>query len=298
MTIEFILQKVFALIGLLPFIIGGIALLKLSKKLKNQARQKPKDPNIIPAKIVDIETQDYRNKIGYLEARLYLATVEYEIQNQFKIGTCYIKNQCKPNTIIDIKIMNDGTIHAVSIPEPIIRTEEDKSIKIKGETAARVGGYILLTIPTLMIISQIPHISLLVDYALIPFLLLGSSSCLFKVYKKHKEQQNKNPYEFKEQQVKIIDILIVKRKKDNHTYYTYHPILEYIKDDKVYEIISSQSCSYRLDDIGKTITMYEELNKNILCYSKNQMSNQTNLIAMIGFCLIFIFVVYILNILL
>ena len=221
------MQTIGVIFMVFPFIlmlIGGIAILSLSKKLKKNSGKKKGFPAIY-AKIIDIQTEDYRDDYGYLINRQYNITVEYEKNGELKIRT--IRSFYDYPTGIEVEIKETGAIHGayiVDTPTQGIKTRNTNTATfVKGYQILKVLGIIMIVIPCLMFIAQIPFLQnilgviLGLGFASIPAII---GTILYMKSKKKEADFNNGVYE--KFNAKIIDVK--KESSDNNTRYC--PIVE------------------------------------------------------------------------
>lgn len=229
-----------AMIGILPLLIGGIALIIFSKKLEKKDKEKqrailnqpknqlpkPKSTNplVFSARVIDVQTQDTRTPEGYLSSRVYMITVEYEKNGELKVNT--IRSMYDYPNGMEVEIKESGSIFGAYIignPPLGSNTRNKPENFVKGYIIARVAGIILTTISSAMYLAQIPFLS---EY--VAFLFFGGFASLpallgFKLYKSAKQKQtdvNNGIYE--KFDAKIVDIQI--KHNDGHRYY--YPLVE------------------------------------------------------------------------
>ena len=229
-----------AMIAMLPLLIGGIALIIGSNKLKKQDQEKRKailnesprqlprkkstNPLVFSARVIDVQTQDTRTPEGYLSSRVYMITVEYEKNGELKVNT--IRSMYDYPNGMEVEIKESGSIFGAYIignPPLGSNTRNKPENFVNGYIVARVAGIILTTISSAMYLAQIPFLS---EY--VAFLFFGGFASLpallgFKLYKSAKQKQtdvNNGIYE--KFDAKIVDIQI--KHNDGHRYY--YPLVE------------------------------------------------------------------------
>lgn len=242
---------ILSLLVMSPLCIGGIALIILSKKLKN--KKKKIDPTLIQAKVVDIQSKERRNEYGYLQGQYYVITIEYERDNELKINTFDCAYEYPVNSIIDVKIGLGGKVWVYTQPEL------EGVTYVEGYKVLRVIGIILISIYAGMIFANLPIIDNLFAFLLL-LLMVGIPAFFgFKLHKKGKEKLREvQDGIYKKTEVRIIDIQrVYKRNKNSNGGSTYYyPIIEYEINGNIKTTKMNQSMDYRINDIGKTFEIY------------------------------------------
>lgn len=229
-----------AMIAMLPLLIGGIALIISSNKLKKQDQEKQKailnesprqlprkkstNPLVFSARVVDVQVQDDRTPEGYLRSRFYLITVEYEKNGELKINTIR-SNYDYPNGM-EVEIKESGSLFGAYIignPPTTSNTKNEKEVYVKGYTIMKIAGIILTTISSAMYLSQIPVVG---EFTGLLFFMAFTSLPAFagwKIYqsaKKKKEDVENGVYE--KFDAKVVDIKLTHN--DGNRYY--YPLVE------------------------------------------------------------------------
>lgn len=246
---------IFSLIGILPLLIGGIALICLSKKLKkNDGKRKAlTNPLAHYAKVIDVQTDDDRDEEGYLRSRWYNITVEYEKNNELMIST--IRSRYDYPTGMEVEIRESGSVYGAYIvgnPPQGMFTRNKTENWVKGYQIARIAGIILTVISSLFFLSQIPIVNDIIGYLLIIGFIGLPALGGFKIHSNYKKRQKDISNGLYEKfDAKIIDVKL--EYSDDHKRYC--PIVEIDYNGKIYTP-QLGNLNTHINQIGQTIPIY------------------------------------------